>query len=242
MKMRELEQRTGVNREVIRILLRKGLLPDPVRTARNASDYDESHVRAIAAVRTLQQHDRLTLDEIKEAMAGQQLQGRTEASVYQRLEELLAMRMGIEQSPVVSLASLKERAPSAERDARAFEAMGMLEIVATENGPCLSLGDARLVEIWSRIREAGFVEETGFPPENIAFYRDAAESVARHEASVFLAGSAGQISDEQGAAMLHVALPLMLDFFGLLRIKAFMRNIHIATDAVGGDAKRIRFS
>jgi hypothetical protein len=25
--------------------------------------------------------------------------------------------------------------------------------------------------------------------------------------------------------MLHIALPLMLDFFGLLRIKAFARNI-----------------
>lgn len=212
---------------MIRILFRKGLLPDPSRSARNASDYDENHVRAIAAVRRLQQQDRLTLDEIKQAMAGEQLHGRNEASVYHRLDELLAIRMGIEQSPVVSLANLQKHTPAAERDARAFEAMGMLEIVETADGPSLSLGDARLVEIWGRIREAGFVEETGFPPENIAFYREAAELVARHEASVFLSGSAGQISDEQGAAMLHVALPLMLDFFGLLRIKAFMRNIHV---------------
>jgi DNA-binding transcriptional MerR regulator len=226
MKMRELEQRTGVNREVIRILFRKGLLPDPVRKARNALDYDDSHVRAIGAVRALQQSDRLTLNEIGDAMRGMGVAARSESSTYHRLEELLAMRFGFEESPTVALATLIDKSPNAERDARTFATMGMLTIVETDAGPHLSLSDARLLEIWGRIRTAGFVEEAGFPPENIAFYLDAAERVAEHEARVFFAASGGKISDDQGAAMLHVALPLMLDFFGLLRIKAFMRHIH----------------
>jgi hypothetical protein len=141
------------------------------------------------------------------------------------------MRLEIETSPLVSLASLQAQHPAAERDARAFERLGMLAIVETDGVPHLSMSDARLVEIWGRIRDAGFVEETGFPPENIAFYRDAAELVAKHEAAIYLSGSAGQIGDEKGAEMLHMALPLMLDFFGLLRIKAFMRNIHVGEDS-----------
>ena len=42
MKMRELEARTGVDREVIRVYFRKGLLPEPHRPARTAADYGEA--------------------------------------------------------------------------------------------------------------------------------------------------------------------------------------------------------
>lgn len=82
------------------------------------------------------------------------------------------------------------------------------------------------MEIWGKIREAGFVEEQGFPPENISFYREAAELVAQHETSIFFRGSDGAIGEEDAARMLETALPLMLDFFGLLRIKAFMASVH----------------
>ncbi|WP_051128866.1 hypothetical protein [Sphingomonas sp. MM-1] len=104
--------------------------------------------------------------------------------------------------------------------------MGMLELVDSEEGRLISLADSRLIEIWGQIREAGFVEEVGFPPENISFYAEAAELVASSEARVFFQMGDRRIGDEKAAAMLHVALPLMLDFFGLLRIKAFMRHVH----------------
>jgi DNA-binding transcriptional MerR regulator len=226
MKMRELEQRTGVNREVIRILVREGLVPQPERPARNAAEYDERHVAAIAAVRQLQQMSRLTLKEIRGVMEGNGLPAAGPAVAYRQLEELLAIRFDMREAKMLPLASLVERYPKARRDAKAFEAMGMLALVQTEEGEMISLADARLVEIWGQVREVGFVEETGFPPENISFYREAAEMVAQNEARLFLEMSEGRIADDRAATMLHVALPLMLDFIGLLRIKAFMRNIH----------------
>lgn len=230
MKMRELEEKTGVDREVIRILLRKGLLPEPRRLARNAAEYDETHVRAISVVRDLQRGSRLTLDQIKDALAGTGPGRDAGASAYHQLEELLAIRFGLNENPYVPLATLAKRHPMAERDARAFAAMSMVTLVDTPDGPQLTLTDARLVEIWAHIRSAGFIEETGFPPENIAFYLDAARHVARMEAKVFLNGSAGRIPDDKGAAMLQEALPLMLDFFGLLRLKEFMSTIHAALE------------
>lgn len=235
MRMRELEEKTGVDREVIRIFLRKGLLPEPQRLARNQAEYDETHVRAITVVRELQKGSRLTLDQIKELMNGNGLDGGAGPTTYQHLEELLAIRFGLDNTRLVPLASISERNPMAEQDAQAFEAMGMVALVPDGDEPRLSLTDARLVEIWSQIRELGFVEEAGFPPENIAFYLQAAEEVAAREAEIFLHGSAGRISEEKAASMLQGALPLMLDFFGLLRLKAFMRNIH---EAVEGDERR----
>ncbi|WP_226948633.1 MerR family transcriptional regulator [Rhizorhabdus wittichii] len=226
--MRELEKKTGVDREVIRIFLRKGLLPEPQRVARNQAEYDETHVRAIAVVRELQKRSRLTLDQIKELLDGNGLDSGAGAATYQHLEELLAIRFGLDNTRLVPLSSVADRNPMAEHDALAFEAMGMVQFVTDDGEQRLSLTDARLVEIWAQIRELGFVEEAGFPPENIAFYLQAAEEVAAREADVFLRGSAGRITEENAATMLQGALPLMLDFFGLLRLKAFMRNIHEA--------------
>ncbi|MFW2829433.1 MerR family transcriptional regulator [Sphingomonas sp. ID0503] len=228
--MRELEEKSGVDREVIRILLRKGLLPEPTRLARNQADYDETHVRAIMVIRELQKGSRLTLDQIKELMDGNGLDSGAGATTYQHLEELLAIRFGLDETRLVPLTSISERNVKAEADAQVFDQMGMVDLVADGSEAKLSLTDARLVEIWAQVRDLGFVEETGFPPENIAFYMKAAEEVAAKEAEIFLKGSAGRISEESAAKMLQGALPLMLDFFGLLRLKAFMRNIHEAVD------------
>ena len=224
MKMRELEARTGVDREVIRVYFRKGLLPEPHRPARNAADYGAAHGRAITAVRELQRRSRLTLAQITSALDGGGLEGGSTAA-YQHLEALLSVRFGLDESPLVALEALRARNPKAEHDARVFARMGMVTLIDAGGETRLSLNDARLVEIWSAIRGVGFVEETGFPPDNIGFYLEAAEKVAAMEAKVFREGSGGQISEEAAASMLHLALPLMLDFFGLLRLKTFMREI-----------------
>jgi DNA-binding transcriptional MerR regulator len=227
MKMRELEERTGVDREVIRILIREGLVPQPDRPARKRAEYDESHVAAIAAVRQLQQTSRLTIKEIKGAIDGNGLAQAAPAVAYRQLEELLAMRFGMREARMIPLASLSEKFPKAEHDARAFARLGMLDLLDTDDDVMISLADARLVEIWGYVREVGFVEETGFPPENIAFYLEGADFIARHEAQLFLEMSEGRIADDRAATMLHAVLPLMLDFVGLLRIKAFIRHIHV---------------
>lgn len=164
MKMQELEQRTGVHREVIRIFIRKKLIPEPHRPARNAADYDEAHVRAITTVRDLQREGRLTLDQIGDLVKGRGLEPHASRGVYHHLETLLAMRFGVDETPRVTLQQLSERLPRAEHDARTFASMGMVEIVSAAGGEMLSLGDARLVEIWGQIREAGFIEEQGFLP------------------------------------------------------------------------------
>ena len=228
MKMRELEERTGVDREVIRILIREGLLPQPERPARNAAEYDESHVKGIAAIRELQKGARLSIRQIKALLNGEGEQQLTPTSPYAHLEQLLSHRFGLDKAPMVSLATLSQRHGTAERDARAFAQMDMLDIEDGPDGPELSVSDARLVEIWGRIREAGFVDENGFPPENIAFYKALAEQVAEREAAIFFNASEGRIEEERAAAMLHSALPLMLDFFGLLRVKAFLRLVEAA--------------
>jgi DNA-binding transcriptional MerR regulator len=93
MKMRELEIRTGVHRETIRVYLRHRLIPEPDRPCRNVADYDEKHVSAIIAIRQLQQESRLTLAQIGALMDGEGAKCQVGASALDKLEQLVAHRI-----------------------------------------------------------------------------------------------------------------------------------------------------
>jgi DNA-binding transcriptional MerR regulator len=225
MKMRELEARTGLNRETIRVYLRHGLVPKPSRPLRNVADYDERHIRAILAVRHLQRDSGLTLRQIKDVLRGRHSDRRVEAGAFQNLEALVSTRVGLD-SRRIPIASLLNAFPHAQHDAQVLESIGILDIESSAAGPSLSVTDARLVTIWSEMRVAGFTEETGFSPEILAFYIQPSKFVAEREAALFLERTEGKISSDRAAEMLQSALRLMLDFFGLMRMKAFLNNIH----------------
>jgi DNA-binding transcriptional MerR regulator len=235
MKMRDLESRTGVNRETIRIFLRHGLVPEPSRPKHNVADYDESHVRAVLAVRDLQRNSTLTLRQIRESLQGELGERRVEASAFQHLEALVATRVGIDVQPIL-ISSLSRAFPDAPADARHLAAIGAIEVLKSPKGPALSVTDARLVTIWSEMRQGGFTEELGFTPDILTFYLQPAEMIAEREATLFLERTEGRIDDETAAAMLQLGLRLMLDFFGLLRMKRFLQHIH-KEDAAAAKAK-----
>lgn len=223
MKMRDLETRTGVHRETIRVYLRHGLIPEPDRPHRNVADYSEKHVSAIITIRQLQQESRLTLAQIGALMDGNGAQATVGASALDKLEQLVAHRSGAD-GPPVSIASLLDHYHHAEEDARTLARIGILAIIETEQGDMLSLSSAQIVRIWGEMRKAGFDGNLDYTPDILGFYIEAADFVGRWEATTFLQRIAGRIGVDEAAGMVEKALPLMLDFFGLLRQQAFFRH------------------
>lgn len=226
MKMRELEERTGVHRETIRIYLRHKLIPEPMRPRRTVAYYGEEHVQAVLSVRRLQRDNRLTLPQIQAIIAGEGAEGRVEASAFDQLEQLVAHRVG-EDGPPVTVASLLARYPHAAEDAHTLSRIGILEIIETEQGDSLSITAAQLVRIWGDMRAVGFDKRLGYTPDILGFYTEAADFVGKWEAATFMDRVDGHIDVAQAATMVEHALPLMLDFFGLLRQRAFF--LHIET-------------
>ncbi|QBM77639.1 MerR family transcriptional regulator [Sphingomonas sp. AAP5] len=224
MKMRELELRTGVHRETIRVYLRHEVIPQPTRPRKTVADYGEEHVKAIAAVRQLQQDSRLTLPQIRAMMNGDPPDQRVNANAFSHLEQLVAARVGLDEH-LVPLATLAGRYRHARRDARSLAAFGAIEIVPDSAGEAVSITDAELVSIWGEMRQQGFLEDLDFSPKMLDFYVEAARFVAGWEARTFLDRTEGLIAEDAAAAMIERALPLMLNFFGLLRRKEFMKNI-----------------
>lgn len=231
MKMRELEKRTGVNRETIRVYLRNGLVPEPGRPKTNVADYDESHVTAILAVRDLQRDSGLTLNQIKDVLNGESGDRRVDAAAFRNLEALVATRVGLDDRQVL-IASLARAFPKAREDAETFVRMGLVEILRTRNGPALSVTDSRLVTIWGEMRASGYSEELGFTPDILTFYKEPAETIARSESRLFLELVEGKMDEQSAAALFQDGMRLMIDFFSLLRTKALLRYIHIDDGAI----------
>jgi DNA-binding transcriptional MerR regulator len=224
MKMRELEQRTGVNRETIRVYLREGLLPQPNRPKANVADYGEEHVRGIEAIRHLQKDQRLPLQRIKRAMDGDSTAMPADATAFPHLDRLIATRVGVDET-LVPVRSLLARNPKALADARTLHKTGVVKLRRRGGEECLSRIDAQLLGLWAEMRAAGYTEALGFSPTVCKLHADAAEQLAHAELQIFLAHLSGQSQEGPAAAMAEAALTHMLAFFGLVRLRTVLADL-----------------
>lgn len=218
MKMRELEQRTGVRREMIHFYFRNGLLPDPARPKANVADYGEEHVRSILAIRRLQSEQRLSIDEIKKALNGHAATVPGDATALRHLDELVAAKLGADQS-LVPLSSLNERNPKAENDAKILHKVGAIELVTRKGQKYLSRVDAQIVCTWGDMRAAGFTEELGFDANLVSIYVGRAKDLAKAEIAAYLE-RVPHFPKEKKADWAQPGLTLMGTIFSLLRMKA----------------------
>src|SRR5580658_2298575 len=92
MKMRELEQRSGVGRETIRYYVRMGLLPEPARPKANVADYSDEHVRRLGVIKRLQAESYLPLSFIRQVL-DRPTSG--EIAALPGLDALLAASLGV---------------------------------------------------------------------------------------------------------------------------------------------------
>ena len=219
MKMRELERRTGVSRQMVQFYLAHGLLPEPARPKPNVADYGEEHVRAIETIRRLQTEGRLKIQEIKQALNGAHTASPGEVAVLPHLDTLFALRAGVD-TQLVSLSSIESRNPKAKADARVLQQIGAIDIQIKDGKAFVSRVDAQIVGIWGDMRAAGFTEAEGFDPTIVAMYLKAAREIAAAEIDIFVSRVSPDHPVEKRAAMAETASKLMLNVFTVLRMKA----------------------
>lgn len=224
MKMRDLEQRTGVNRETIRVYLRHGLMPEPLRPKANVADYSEDHVRSVLAIRQLQKERHLPLHLIKRAMDGDPNVMHVDANAFPHLDRLIAARVGVDDA-LIPLSAARKRNPHADSDARILEKIGAVKLVRRGGKPHLSRIDAQLVGLWGDLRAAGYTEELGFSPEVCKLHVEAAQALAHAELKIFLEHMSGKRPEDPAADMAQAALTHLLSFFGLIRIKTILADL-----------------
>lgn len=237
MKMRDLEQATGVNRETIRVYLRHGLLPEPQRNKPNVAHYTQAHVDGIRTIRRLQKQQGLTLPQIKAALSGASVDTPLGAGAFVHLERLVSGRLERGET-LVLLADLRARNPQVGADAAAMQRLGVLTLRRQGGRPAVSRIDAELLGIWAGMREAGFTEAAGFSPAVLHHYVECANELARREVAAFLDIVTGRLDEASAATLAVEALNRMLPFFGLLRTKAVLREFAAREPAKAGATPR----
>jgi DNA-binding transcriptional MerR regulator len=226
LKMKDLERASGVGRETIRFYIRQGLLPEPERPGRNVAWYDPSFVERLALIKELQRKRFLPLHAIKAIVGGSDTPSRNEIDALLELDgRLFPAIRGRQPSPPETLAQVARRTGLRPQEIRRMAAVEAIELVVRDGEAQLEETATRIVELWAKLREAGFAERLGFPPENLALYVDVVRWLAREELRLFTRGIAGRVRTEQATHMAEAGITLMNQMIGLMRRATLLRYI-----------------
>jgi DNA-binding transcriptional MerR regulator len=224
MKMQDLERATGVGRETIRYYIREGLLPQPERPNRNVAWYDESFVERIALIKELKQKRFLPLQVIKAIVGNDAEPSRDEVKALLELDGKLFPAVGAEM-PAERLTGVARRTGLKATEIRQLAETGLVDIETREGDQWLDDTAIRIVELWARVRQAGFTDDLGFSPENMRLYVDFVRWLAREELRTFSHGVAGRVDTERSVAMAEAGISLINQIIALMRKATILRFV-----------------
>lgn len=181
-KMSEFAQRAGVPIPTIKHYVREGLLPQPLRTAKNMAFYDLSFVPHVRVIKRLQTEHYLPLDVIRQLL--DEIDG-------DELPEHLALEATV--ARVVAAQSAKDtfsrrQAVAAGLSTEELDALQRLGLVSAPGRDGVYRdGDAGLLRLVAQARRAG-ITEAMVPTVALRVYFDALADFVRAEVEFFRAG------------------------------------------------------
>lgn len=237
LKMKDLERRTGVGRETIRFYIREGLLPEPERPGRNVAWYDESFVERIRLIKELQEKRYLPLAVIKTIVAGDARPAPAEVDALLAIDGkvVAALPEGTPAEPE-RLSAIAKRTGLGVKEVRALADAGLVEIETRDGDRWLGLDAVRLVELWARLRAAGFEDRLGFGPESLRLYVDVVRMLAREELRIFSRGITGRVDAERAVHMAEEGIEVVNRMLALLRRATLLRFVaegNVPADGAG---------
>jgi DNA-binding transcriptional MerR regulator len=231
MKMRELEQASGVGRETIRYYLGLGLLPEPERPKPNVAHYGPEHVRRLRVIKRLQQERYLPLTFIKTLL---ERPSGGELTPFPDLDADLARGLGLD--------SLEAATPIDAAPALTGLAADELAVLARDGvirpdaERRLSAYDLAIARTWARAKAAGFSEANGFFPDDLKLYVDAIDAMSRIEVERFYTRLAGGVSADEVARMGQDGIEIFGEMLLRLRTRRLLQAVTELNEAAAGEA------
>jgi DNA-binding transcriptional MerR regulator len=216
MKMRELEQRSGVGRETIRYYIRMGLLPEPARPKPNVADYADEHVRRLGVIKRLRAETYMPLSFIKQVL-GRPNAG--EIAALPGLDAMLATSLGV--APVNGGVPLAKAAAQAGLTLAELEVLAHDGVVAVTDGT-LAPVDLAIAQAWGRVKAAGYGPEAGFFAEDARIYVEALEPLTRREIERFYGRLTGSGPIEDFARLGQAGIELINELIAALRTRMLL--------------------
>lgn len=226
LKMRELEQETGVGRETIRFYIREGLLPEPERPKRNVARYAQVHVERLKLIKKLQQERFLPLNVIKTIMKAEDSKPAEGIGAFIGLENALYPLLGdpknLEPRRLVDVA---DDAGFPVEEVEELISFGLVQVDVQDGEAWLNSRNARIVSLWKGIRDAGFTEEVGYTADVWRVYAEFLDWLVREEVATFYGKLSRRLGQAQAAELAAAGVRTMNEILPLMRTDRIMRAI-----------------
>ena len=230
LRMKDLVEATGLERQAIHFYIQQGLLPAGRKTGRNMAWYTQAHVDRLLSIRKLQQEHFLPLKAIKAVLDGTDEDFTPEQRAFLRgVKRRLGGELTEEdRAKTVAAEELVERFGVDREDLREAAELGVVGVRENDEGDLvIAEADAWMVELFGQMRKLGFTRELGFSVEDLRFYEDAMNRLFREEIKL-ISGRLSKLPPDEAAAMIEKALPLIHSFltrYHASRVRAFFGTL-----------------
>lgn len=225
MKMKELEQRTGIGREAIRFYIREGLLEEPERPKKNVAIYSENHVERILLIKKLQDERFLPLNVIKDILE-QEITGQGDLAAFLGVEFAMSLAPRIRSNVLAAttLGTLMDECGLAMVDIEQMVEANLIELDTFSLTLDISSEDAALIRLWGDMKKGGY-GAVGVTALDLKPYAKAAAAIAAYEVDLFYRHAEGRMDTDAAARLAALGVESTRDMFVLLRVKATMKEV-----------------
>ena len=215
LRMKDLCNATGLERQAIHFYIQQGLLPPGEKTGRNMAWYSDEHIQRLQLIKKLQHERFLPLKAIKAVLDGR---GEAFAPAQHQFLERVRDRLAPDfvsrapRSQFVDSAEVCRRANVEPRDIEEAVALGMLGAERDADGELrIAEDDIWMIETFGEMRRLGFSRELGFTVADVSFYEEAMSRLFREEMRL-LSRRLSHLPPEEAAPMIERALPVIHTF------------------------------
>ena len=213
--MAELTAQTGVSRATVAHYLSVGLLPEPVKTARNMAYYDPECVERIELIRELQDKRNLSLAALKELLDERGTAGlRRIVAEIQRIERFMEGWIS-KPEQAASRETLLDVGGLEPDVLTALEEAGLVVRTADGEYDGVSVDLAAAV---ARMHKFGLE----LPTADLLRYRDGIERLVQEEIRYFNSRVVGRVSREQGFELVRLVLEATEQFMVAIRRRVLL--------------------
>lgn len=228
MKMKELEQRTGLGRDTIHFYIREGLLAEPERPKRNVAIYTDDHVRRLRLIRRLQEERFFPLSVIRDIVNKIDELSDGSGTLTSMDVVLFSIIYGTAPTDDVPLEEAAAAAGLTMAQAQDLIEVEVIEPVKTDNGLMLDFRDVALINVAGEMVAAGYTAEAGFPLTTLAWHVNAVRQLAKDEVAIFRQYLSDDVPLEAAAEMAERGVELLNRLLTIMRTRTILREFQEA--------------
>lgn len=212
LRMKDLCEASGLQRQAIHFYVKEGLLPPGLKSSRNMAWYGETHLSRLLLIKRLQHERFLPLRAIKAVLSEQDEQFSRDQQTFIR-EVKRHTRGTLRGGPIerVALSSLLTDTGITTTEAEALDRIGLAPIVEVDGDRVVGAHDVWVYETLAELRGLGFTDEAGFGVEELSLYEEAISTLFEREKEL-LASRLTRFSADRAAVMVERVLPLIHRF------------------------------